>query len=309
LLAAEVLKGMSLVETTVAARRQDASRALRPALETGDWVRIAIVAGLILYLCGAVLADMAHDWWTEPAWSQGMLLPPLVLYIAWMGRRRTLAIPADPDYRGLFVIALGCASLVLGKLATEFFLMRMSFVIFLTGLAWTFWGLRRLRTLSFPLLLLATMVPLPVMVYNSLAAPLQLLASDLATRAVQALGITVFRDGNVIQLAGTTLGVAEACSGLNSLSALIVGGLLLGYLLCTGTFSRILLVLIAPMLAIAVNIVRVAGTAIAAEYDQELAMGFYHLFSGWLVFVAGFGSLYLIGKLLHTLLDTRTAHA
>ena len=130
---------------------------------------------------------------------------------------------------------------LLGKLASEFFLMRFSFVILVAGVVWTFWGLPRLRTLAFPFLLLATMVPLPVTVYNSLAAPLQLLASDLATRIAQSFGISVFRDGNVIQLAGTSLGVAEACSGLNSLSALIVGSLLLGYLLCSRTASRVLL--------------------------------------------------------------------
>ena len=114
----------------------------------------------------------------------------------------------------------------------------------------------------------------------------------------KSLGISVFRDGNVIQLAGTSLGVAEACSGLNSLSALIVGSLLLGYLLCSRATSRVLLCLAAIPLAIGVNIVRVAGTALLADYNQEFALGFYHSFSGWLVFVAGFGLLYLCARAL-----------
>ena len=194
---------------------------------------------------------------------------------------------------------------LLGKLASEFFLMRFSFVVVLAALVWTFWGLPRLRTLAFPFLLLASMVPLPVTVYNSLAAPLQLLASDLATRIAQALGISVFRDGNVIQLAGTSLGVAEACSGLNSLSALIVGSLLLGYLFCSRTISRVLLCLAAIPLAICVNILRVAGTALLADYNQIFALGFYHSFSGWLVFVAGFGFLYLLARVLQMLLERK----
>ena len=94
-----------------------------------------------------------------------------------------------------------------------------------------------------------------------------------------------------------------ACSGLNSLSALIVGSLLLGYLLCSRTVSRVVLFAAAIPLAIVVNILRVAGTALLADYNQEFAMGFYHSFSGWLVFVAGFGLLYLCARMLHALVD------
>jgi exosortase len=250
---------------------------------------------------------MARDWWNDPALSQGMLLPPLALYIAWGSRRNTLSHPAVPDNRGLLLTAAACLTFLLGKFASEFFLMRFSFVILLAGIIWTFWGIHRLRTLIFPILLLATMVPLPVILYNSLAAPLQLLASDLATRIAQTCGISAFRDGNVIQLAGTSLGVAEACSGLNSLSALVVGSVLLGFLLCGRSITRVLLFALAVPLAIVVNIIRVAGTAILADYNQEFAEGFYHSFSGWLVFVVGFGALYCCARALHALLDPRVA--
>lgn len=268
-------------------------------------LKIGILTALICVLFSAVLIDMARDWWNDPALSQGMLLPPLALYIAWIHRRHTFGYPAIPDYRGLLLTAAACLTFLLGKFASEFFLMRFSFVILLAGVIWTFWGIRRLRTLTFPILLLATMVPLPAILYNSLAAPLQLLASDLAARIAQACGISVFRDGNVIQLAGTSLGVAEACSGLNSLSALIVGSVLLGFLMCSRLLSRITLLVLAVPLAIAVNIVRVAGTALIADYNQEFAEGFYHSFSGWLVFVAGFGALYLCARTLHALFDPK----
>jgi exosortase len=267
------------------------------------WVKVGVIASLMWVLFGTVLIDMARDWWNEPAWSQGMLLPPLALYIAWLNRDSTFNVAASPDARGLLWIVIACVTFIFGKLASEFFMMRFAFVILLAALVWTFWGFPRLRTLGFPFLLLATMVPLPTMVYNSLAAPLQLLASDLATRIAQGFGVSVFRDGNVIQLAGVSLGVAEACSGLNSLSALIVGSLLLGYLVCSRAASRIALFATALPLAIGVNILRVAGTALVADYNQEYALGFYHAFSGWLVFVAGFGLLYLCARMLHALLE------
>lgn len=268
-------------------------------------VQFGIVSALILALFAGVLADMAHDWWIVPAWSQGMLLPPLALYIAWIRREYVYSCPAIPDQRGLYLTAAACLTYILGRLASEFFLTRIAFVILLAGLIWTFWGLGRLRRLFLPLLLLVSMVPLPAVLYNSMAGPLQLVASDGATRLAQAAGVSVFRDGNIIQLANTTLGVAEACSGLSALSALVVGSLLLGYLFCSGLVARIALVILSVPLAIGVNIVRVTGTAILADYNQEFALGFYHAFSGWLVFVAGLGLLYLTARALHAILDSR----
>src|SRR5262249_39742003 len=155
--------------------------------------------------------------------------------------------------------------------------------VLLAGLTWTFWGAPRAQSLGFPLVLLATMVPLPAIVYNMVAAPLQLFASQVATSLAQALGVSIYRDGNIIHLANTSLGVAEACSGLHSLSALVVGSLLLGFLEDASITGRILLCLISIPLAVAVNVLRVAGTAVLADYRLEFAEGFYHAFSGWLV--------------------------
>ena len=269
------------------------------------WIKSAILLGLIWILFWDVLVEMAKDWWNFDSYSQGMLLPPLAIYVAWLNRERTLSIAANSDPRGLLLTGIACLMYVVGQIASEFFVTRMSFVVLIASIIWTFWGTRRLRALGFPILLLATMVPLPAIVYNSLAAPLQLFASDIAARIAQAFGVSVFRDGNILQLANITLGVAEACSGLNSLSALIVGSLLLGYLLCSGTTGRIILFLSAVPLAIAVNILRVTGTAVLADYNEAFAMGFYHSFSGWLVFVFGFGLLYLFARLVHTVLDPK----
>ena len=269
------------------------------------WIKSAILLGLIWILFWDVLVEMAKDWWNFDSYSQGMLLPPLAIYVAWLNRERTLSIAANSDHRGLLLTGIACLMYVVGQIASEFFVTRMSFVVLIASIIWTFWGTRRLRALGFPILLLATMVPLPAIVYNSLAAPLQLFASDIAARIAQAFGVSVFRDGNILQLANITLGVAEACSGLNSLSALIVGSLLLGYLLCSGTAGRIILFLSAVPLAIAVNILRVTGTAVLADYNEAFAMGFYHSFSGWLVFVFGFGLLYLFARLVHTVLDPK----
>lgn len=263
-----------------------------------SWINLLVIIGLMGALYVAIIGDLASEWWTESEASYGMLIPPLAVYIAYMRRRITLSIPAETDFRGLGLTFLGCVVLLVGRLAAEFFLARISIVLVIAGLVWTFWGYPRLKTLAFPFILLATMVPLPAIVYNSLAAPLQLFASSVATECAQHLGVSIYREGNVIHLANISLGVAEACSGLHSLSALVVGSLLLGFLEDAGVLGRVLLVMISVPLAIAVNVLRVTGTAILADYRLEFAMGFYHSFSGWLVFVLGFGLLWLTGKLI-----------
>ena len=271
------------------------------------WAQTGVLLSLVIALYAAVLADLANDWWTDPTLSQGLLIPPLALYIAWLRRHITFSSPSASDSWGLLLTGAACLLFILGKLAAEFFLSRISFVILLAGLVWTFWGMPRFKTLTFPFLLLATMVPLPAIVDSAVAAPLQLFASDVATSVSQFLGVSVYRDGNIIYLAHVSLGVERACSGLSSLSALLVGSVLLGFLQCSRPATRILLVASSIPISIAVNALRVTGTAVLADYDEKFAMGFYHSFSGWLVFLLGFGSLYLFCMLLCALLERKRA--
>jgi len=255
------------------------------------------------------MADMARDWWIYPSLSHGLLIPPLAIYVAWVRRDLTLSLPATPDSRGLVLTVLAFLMYLGGKMGAEFFLPRISLVILLAGLTWTFWGVGRLRTMSFPFLLMATMVPLPALVYKSLTGPLQLFASRTATVLVQFLGVTVYREGNIIHLSNISLGVEEACSGLNSLSALMIASLLLGFLICSRLPARLALFLLSLPLAIAVNVLRVAGTAVLADIHEEFAMGFYHSFSGWLVFVLSFALLFGLAKGLNWFTAMRQAQA
>ena len=267
--------------------------------------RALIISALLAALYADVLASLVQDWWGNESYSHGFLVVPLALYIAWKQSHAIFATPVAPSANGLYATGTGCLLYVAGKLGAEFFATRISLVLVVAGLVWTFWGTMRLRQLAFPLLLIASVVPLPVIVYNSLAAPLQLLASNLATHATQFLGVSVYRDGNVIQLANTSLGVAEACSGLRSLGSLTVGALLLGFLERFDIWSRAGIFVLAIPIAVFFNVVRVTGTALLAERDPDLAMGFYHSISGWLIFVAGFGTLLLCTKILKYLLDRK----
>lgn len=290
---------------TVAAVELERNESVSPGKATRllRWVQVTLVAGLIASLYSRVLPALALDWWNDPSVSHGLLIPPLALYFAWQRRKLILREPEAPDSRGILLLVAACCVLLVGQLGAEFFLSRVSLVILLAGLVWTFWGLRRLRTLAFPLLLLATMVPIPAIVYNMLAAPLQLFASNVSSEILQLVGMPVYREGNVLHLAGTSLGVAEACSGLRSLSSLTVLALLVGFLYCSRFRTRAVLFILAMPIAVGINVLRVVGTALLADYNQQLALGFYHSFSGWLVFLAGFGMVVAVAKVLCAWLD------
>jgi|SRR5579862_3073692 len=268
------------------------------------WIGLAAVMGLIGLIYARTIANLFDDWWNEPSLSQGLLIPPLAVYFAWLDRKSVLAAPKASSMRGLWVVLAGCCVYLLGKLSAEFFLQRISMIFVLAGVIWAWWGRATLARLSFPLILLATMIPLPAIVYNTATAPLQLLASDVATRIAQMFQVSVYRDGNIIQLAHISLGVDEACSGLNSLSALLVAAVLLGRFLCERLPARLLLVALSVPVSIGANVIRVSGTAILADFDERFALGFYHLFGGWLVFVVGFSAFAGLAKLLHKVLES-----
>ncbi|HEY1754856.1 MAG TPA: exosortase/archaeosortase family protein [Bryobacteraceae bacterium] len=267
-------------------------------------LEVAAIATLILLIYARTLLGLFEDWWNDPSFSQGLLIPPFALYFAWLDRKQIFDLPPTPTMRGLWAVVGGCLVYLIGKLGAEFFLQRISLMIVLTGLIWTWWGKARLTRLAFPLILMATMIPLPALIYNAATAPLQLFASDVATKVAQFFNVSVFRDGNIIELAHISLGVDEACSGLNSFSALLMAGVLLGQFLCERLPARILLVLLSAPLSIAVNVMRISGTAILADYNEQFALGFYHTFAGWLVFVVGFFAFVGIAKAAHTVLET-----
>ncbi len=268
----------------------------------GKWLGAAFLLTLIAALYTGVLKDLAYLCWRDEQLSQGLLMPPLALYVAWTRRDQLLAHPATSDNRGLLVVALACLMFLTGKLGAEVFLPRMSFIVLIAGLIWTFWGRKRLRILALPLLLIATSIPIPALIYNSISLPLKLLSSTAATKIAQAAGTVIYQDGNVLEIPGMSLGVEDACNGIAALSSLIASALLLGvFLNGQRRWVRLLLVLLAIPIALAVNVIRIAMTAILAESHPRIASGFYHSFSGWLVYLFGLLALFAAASIFNRL--------
>ena len=189
--------------------------------------------------------------------------------------------------------------LVAGQLGAELFLTRVSLIGVLAGAVLFLYGWEHLRIAWFPLAFLILMIPIPAIIFNQIAFPLQLLASRFGETVLQLFDIPVLREGNVITLANTQLEVAEACSGIRSLISLLTLGIVYGYFTDKRPPVRVLLALATIPVAIVANGLRVAGTGIAAyRYGQEAAQGFFHEFSGWVVFVVSLALMFLIHRTL-----------
>jgi exosortase len=251
-----------------------------------------LIAVLLVAAYGRVLAKLVTDWWQNPDFSHGFLVPPFAAYVLWKKRERLLAVAKTPAWSGAALVFLGLLVLILGVYGSELFLSRISLVMVLAGLTLGFGGGKLLGEMRFALLVLLLAIPIPAILYTQITFPLQILASKLATVLLQLVGVPVLREGNVIQLPAMNLEVAEACSGIRSLMSLLTLAIFYGYFLERSTVRRVALALASVPIAIAANAVRLLGTGLSVQYwDPDKAMGFFHEFSGWVMFLVSLACL------------------
>lgn len=243
----------------------------------------------------AVVGHLVDQWWSDGDCSHGFLVVPFAAYVAWT-RRAVAARAADgPSLAAFFLILAAAVLFVAGQLGAELFLTRASLVAMLAGSVGFVWGRGRLRVLAFPLAFLLFMIPLPAIVLNQLTLPLQLVASRFGEALIRTTGIPVLREGNVLQLPGASLEVAEACSGIRSLEALVAGAIVLGYF--RGACRTVLLAAAAAAVPIAIlaNALRVAATGVAASWlGPAAAKGAFHEVTGAATFACAVAALYAV---------------
>ena len=288
---------------------------LTTVLATGRTrVTPAVIAALLLF--GVLFAQpmrlLAWDWWNDPEAGHGLLLAPLALWLAWRAGVRDDTTP-QPKL-GLAILAGAVLLRYLSGLAAELFTMRASMIVAAAGLVVFYWGTRQLRHWWLPCILLLLSIPLPSIVTNSLALPLQFKASRMGAALLEMRHVPVRLSGNVIMLPGHRLFVTEACSGLRSLTALLSLGVLLGGMSLRLPFSRVLLIALAIPVAIAINGVRVFLTGFLVYFvSPEFGEGFMHLTEGWVLFIVSFGILggltWLLGRGERLLPARATLHA
>ena len=230
------------------------------------------------------------------------------MFVLWQDRKKLKAIASAPSWAGLPLVVLGLLMLVLGVLGAELFFSRVSLLILLAGLIILFQGWTFFRAVLFPWAFLILMVPIPTLILQHVTFPLQLLASKLATGLLELVGVPVLRQGNVIVLAAMPLDVAEACSGIRSLLTLVTLAIIYGYLMETGSGCGWCWLSSAVPIAVAANSFRIFGTGLLVQYwDPDKAVGFFHAFSGWLIFVVALIMFFAVHRLISLIWKSRPA--
>jgi exosortase len=260
---------------------------------------LAIATASLALLYYDVMVKLVDAWTNDGNYSHGFLIVPLAAYFAWERRDQLLQAVWRPSSLGFLVVAGSLAVLVVGTLGSELFLTRISLLGAIGGSLLFLFGWPVIRVLAFPLGILLLMIPLPAIVFNQITFPLQLWASEFGEFVLNTARIPVLREGNVLILANTTLEVAEACSGIRSLISLLTLGIVFGYFTDPRQTVRTLIAVSTIPIAIVANGVRVAGTGIAAHYyGSAAAQGFFHEFSGWLLFLVAFALLALVQRII-----------
>ena len=262
---------------------------------------LLVVLSAFVGLYFHVILEMATVWRTNDNYSHGFFIPIISIYMIYGIRHMIRRVPVTPSNMGLLLIVLGLGQLYVASVGSEFFLQRTSMIIVLFGVSMFLLGFKVTQLMFLPIAFLFFMVPLPAIVWNKIAFPLQLFSSACTESVVRMFGIPIFREGNVLHLAQTTLEVIDACSGLRSLNTMFALSTGLAWFSTFAIWKKWILFLSAAPIAIFANIIRLTLTAfLASKYGEQAAQGFLHEFSGLFTFAFGLILLILLSRLLST---------
>jgi exosortase len=256
------------------------------AISVSLYVGLALVVGLLVWTYWPVLPALVRQWRDEDQYSHGFLVPFISLGLVWYNRERLRTLPIRRAYTGLPIMLFAVAVYVTGIVGADLFLQRTSMIVMIAGATLFVTGWTMFRALAFPLSYLLLMIPLPGIIFNSIAFPLQLLAAQIAASVMQLFGVPVLREGNVMHLASTSLDVEEACSGIRSLISLTALGVIYAYVTESKFLPRLLFILLIVPIAIVANVFRVTITGLLAHYvSPDTAIGLFHEVGGLFVFL------------------------
>lgn len=278
----------------------NSKRGTNQAWVMGAQVLILVICFVFLYTHS--LSELIKNWQRDDNFSHGFLIPFISAYMVWHKWPSLKQIPVSPSNWGIALILLSMTMHIVGAVSAETFTMRSSIIVCLMGVVLFLWGKRVLLAVIVPLLYLFFMIPIPKIIWNQIAFPLQLLAAKLSFVMIQLLDIPVLREGNIIRLSNITLEVVDACSGLRSLTSLLALSGAFAYSTTLRLSSKWSLFLSSVPIALIVNVVRITTTGVLARYvGPEAANGFLHDLSGVLVFLISFIMLLGVKHLLVSL--------
>ncbi len=238
--------------------------------------------------------------WDKEEYSHGYMIPLVTLFLLYQKIPEIQSVRLQPSWLGLAIVALGLAVGILGELSAVYTLVQYAALVCLAGLIVGIFGLPVFKVVLVPLLYLVFLIPLPSFLYSALSAHLQLISSVIGVEVTRLFGISVFLEGNVIDLGNYQLQVVEACSGLRYLFPLMSFGFLIAYLYRGPFWHKAVLFLATVPITVLMNSFRIGVIGVTVEYwGIEAAEGFLHDFEGWVVFMACLAVLAAIAAVLH----------
>ena len=269
------------------------------------FTQILILCAVFGFIYHHTIVKLVHDWSTDDNFSHGFLVPVIAAFMIWQNRQKIKTVVIKPDYVGLILLTGGMFLHIVGNIGAELFTMRFSIVLSLIGLTLLLFGREIFKIVFVPLCYLLLMIPIPAILWNKIAFPLQLFAAQLSANLIDLIGIAIFREGNVLHLANTSLEVVDACSGLRSLTSMIALSAAFAYISPLQIVKKWILFFSAIPIAVAVNIVRLTITAILAyNIGPEAAQGFLHEMSGIMTFIVALILLFTVYLILSKISDS-----
>lgn len=263
-------------------------------LSVGQWLSLSVLAAVLATMFASGLSRLEAIWATGGEYSYGYIVPVITIFLIWQNRDHLERIPFSGSWAGFWLVSSGALLYVLGELGAMYALVQYAFVVVLEGVALAFVGRKAFHYVFVPILMLAFTIPLPGFLLMGLSQQLQLLSSQLGVMVIKLFGISVYLEGNVIDLGVMKLQVVEACSGLRYLFPLMTIGFMLAYFFRGSMWKRLVLFLSAIPITILMNSFRIGVIGVMVEYwGKSMAEGFLHDFEGWLVFMACTGILLL----------------
>ncbi|WP_300463400.1 exosortase/archaeosortase family protein [Desulfobacula sp.] len=268
---------------------------MKPTIKKQILFQLLPLILIFCFLYHQAIAKLISDWSVDPNFSHGFLIPFVALYMVWFKQNEIAQISHEPSNTGIFIVILGMLVHVAGNVGSELFLMRFSMIITLTGIIIYCFGFKMFWKVMVPVAYLIMMIPIPAIIWNKLAFPLQLFSAQISSQTINLLGIPVFREGNILHLANTSLEVVDACSGLRSLTSLLALTGAFSFLAPLGIVKKWILFFSAIPIAVAVNVIRLTITgAMAAWISPETAHGFLHDMSGLIIFGGALILVYVV---------------